>query len=81
VTRQKLEVAPPSATRSTRKRVVIDLATIDLRAGDEVAARNDDTEYEVGAIEALQGRVQVADTRGHVHTYHENEKVRVIRLG
>jgi hypothetical protein len=73
VSEQKLETAPPT-------RIVIDLVTIDLRVGDEVAARKDDAEYEVGTIEAQQGRVQVADTDGNVHSYHENETLSVIRL-
>jgi hypothetical protein len=50
---------------------------VDLRAGDHVAAQNDDLEYEVAGVDAQNGRVQVADTTGEVHTYHRTDTVDV----
>ncbi len=46
-----------------------------LRVGDKVAARGDGAAYEVSAVDAQQGRVQVVDTTGGVHGYHETARV------
>ncbi len=52
-------------------------AAVDLRTGDHVAAQDDDLEYEVAGIDTQNGRVQVADTMGEVHTYHRTDTVDV----
>jgi hypothetical protein len=53
------------------------LTAVDLRVGDRVAAQGDHLEYEVVSVDAQQGRVQVADTNGEVHTYHRSDLVEV----
>ncbi len=75
-TRHPAATTPAGPSRRPKK-IIVDLSTIDLRTGDEVAAWKDDADYEVSVVEAHQGRVQVADTHGGVHSYHQNEKVRV----
>jgi quercetin dioxygenase-like cupin family protein len=67
-------VSAPSAVGS-----VGDRAPLDLRAGDKVAAHNHETPYVVWSVQAGQGRVQVADTAGDVHTYHQTDTVTVAR--
>jgi hypothetical protein len=51
----------------------------DLQVGDRVMAQGDHPEYEVVSIDAHQGRVQVADPSGEVHTYHRTDTVEVTR--
>jgi hypothetical protein len=46
-----------------------------------VAAQKDDLDYEVAMVEVQQGRVQVADIAGGIHTYHQTGTVHVTRLG
>jgi hypothetical protein len=53
------------------------LKAVELQAGDKVAAQGDDPAYEVLSINAQQGRVQIADTGGEVHTYHRDDMVEV----
>ena len=55
------------------------LTAADLRVGDSVEAQGDHPGYEVASVDAQQGRVQVADTNGEVHTYHRTDTVEVAR--
>ncbi len=55
------------------------LTAVELQVGDTVAAQGDDPGYEVVSIGAAQGRVQVADTTGEIHTYHRDDIVHVAR--
>ena len=55
------------------------LAAVELQGGDRVSARGDHPEYEVASVEARQGRLQITDTTGEVHTYHRGDTVGVIR--
>jgi hypothetical protein len=55
------------------------LTVVELRAGDRVAAQGDHPGYEVVSVDAQQGRLQVADTRGEIHTYHRGDTVDVQR--
>ena len=55
------------------------LTAVELQVGDRVAAQGDHPGYEVVSVDAQQGRLQVADTRGEVHTYHRSDTVIVIQ--
>ncbi len=55
------------------------LTAVELQVGDTVAAQGDHPGYEVVAIGAAQGRVQVADATGRIHTYHRDDIVQVAR--
>ena len=55
------------------------LTADELQVGDTVAARGCHPEYQVASVEAHQGRLQVCDTAGEVHTYHRGDSVVVIR--
>jgi len=57
----------------------IDVPTSELRIGDKVAAKGDSGEFEVRAIEAHQGRLQVVDAGGGIHTYWRTSTVHLTR--
>ena len=55
------------------------LTADELRVGDRVAAQGGHPGYEVAAVDAAQGRVQIADTTGEVHIYHRADTVDAAR--
>lgn len=50
-----------------------------LRPGDRVQPPKNQVTFEVAAIEFQQGRVQVTDTTGEVHTYHRSDPIELAR--
>jgi hypothetical protein len=59
----------------------IDAVASNLQAGDKVVAHGNHGEYEVRTVDIHQGRVQVTDTAGEIHTYHREDSLSVTRTG
>ncbi|MDQ6838122.1 MAG: hypothetical protein M3137_07300 [Actinomycetota bacterium] len=58
---------------------IADLAAADLQTGDRVTAEGVNGQYDVGTTHGDQGRIQVADTAGRMHSYHRTDTVNVTR--
>jgi pyruvate kinase len=51
----------------------------ELAPGDRVLARDGGVDYQVEHVRASQGRVQVTDTNGDIHSYSSNQTLQVDR--
>lgn len=45
----------------------------DVKSGDIIISSDGTVDYKVHMIELNQGQVQIVDTEGNVHIYHETE--------
>jgi hypothetical protein len=54
-----------------------DIPVSGLRRGDHVDADGPNSAYEVRHVETDQGRLQIIDTFGNIHSYHEKTTVHV----